>query len=174
MKSTKVFYMGKRLRDIYPHATAWQVFKYRVHKFFEKLFVLAIIGVIGYLIFLSGGYFNPKEVTLPPTQVIKEVEIEAPILDRIADCESGKRLPSGKAVKGSATHYDKNGQVLVQGNDNKTVDIGKNQINSYYWGAEATKLGYNLFIEEDNNAMAKYILKNRGTGDWSASESCWR
>jgi len=173
MKSTKVFYMGKRLRDIYPHATAWQVFKYRVHKFLEKVFILALIVGAGYLLFEAGGYFNPKEVTLPPTQVIKEVEIEAPILDRIADCESGKRTPAGKGVKGSARHYGPSGQVLMTGNNNKSVDVGKYAINSV-WFAKATELGLDLTKEEDNKAMATWIYKNRGTGDWSASESCWR
>ena len=40
--------------------------------------------------------------------------------------------------------------------------------------AKATELKYNLFIEKDNDEMAKYILKNYGTEAWSASASCWR
>lgn len=173
MKSTKVFYMGKRLKDIYPHATGWQVFKFKVRKFFEKVFILAIVAAIGYGIFEAGGYFKPKEIILPPTQVIKEVEVEAPILDRIADCESGKRTPAGKGVKGSARHYAPSGQVLMTGNTNRTVDVGKYAINSV-WFAKATELKLDLTKEEDNKTMATWIYKNRGTEDWSASVSCWR
>ena len=95
------------------------------------------------------------------------------ILEKIADCESGKRLPSGRAIKGSASHYGASGQVLMTGNTNKSVDVGKFAINSV-WFKEAKRLGLDLTNEEDNTKMALWIYENRGTQDWNASSKCWQ
>lgn len=160
--------MGKRLKDMYPHATGWQMFKYKVKKFFRKLFIWSIIiaSIIG--IFKLGGLMNPASITLPPTQVIKEVEARAPIQDRIAGCESeGNRNSKG-------SHYDKRGQVRLGANTNGSVDIGKNQINNYAWGAKATEMGLNLMVEADNDTMSNWIYRNRGTEDWYSSKACWK
>lgn len=159
MHKTKVFYMGKRLKDIYPHATKWQVFKYRVRKFMlGVLRLLILIGII-FGIFTAGRYLYPAKV-YTTQEVIKEVPIKATVLQRIAKCES----PTG--------HW-KDGQVALGANTNHSVDIGKYQINNYAWGKKATELGLNLMVEKDNEEMANWIYVNRGTGDWSASFKCW-
>lgn len=160
MKSIKVNYMGKRLKDIYPHATKWQVFKYRVRRFMIQLMWCGVLALVVAGIFEAGGYANPKSIILPPSQVIKEVEVRANVLDRIAKCES----PKG--------HWE-NGQVVVRSNTNRSVDIGKYQINNFAWGKKASELGYNLAVEEDNEAMALWIYKNHGTEPWYSSKSCW-
>jgi hypothetical protein len=161
MKKVKVTYMGKRLKDIYPHATKWQVFKYRVRRFFIRvMWILILVGVV-VGIFKAGSLLGPKTIIYTKQEVIKEVPIKAPIMERIAKCES----PTG--------HFGKNGQVAVGGNENHTVDIGYLQINSYYWGEKATELGYNLWVEEDNKAMGDWIYQNKGTGPWSSSAKCW-
>lgn len=171
-KPLKVMWNGKLLREIYPHATWKQVMVYRIKKFFRKVFITAFIGGLLYLTFLSGGIFHPATI-ITTAEVIKEVEVQAPVLDRIADCESGQRDRNGKGIKGSARHYGKSGQVLMTGNENKSVDVGKYAINSV-WFAKATELGLDITQEKDNAEMAKWIYKNRGTGDWSASASCWK
>ena len=108
-----------------------------------------------------------KETVQVPKEVIKEVKIEAPVMDRIAGCESqGNRNSKG-------THYDKNGQVLMRSNTNRTVDLGKYQINTV-WFAKATELGLDLTKEDDNKKMAEWKYANRGTDDWSASAKCWK
>jgi hypothetical protein len=60
----------------------------------------------------------------------------------------------------------------MRSNTNKSVDIGKYQINSV-WFKKATELGLDITKEEDNEAMAYWIYENRGTGDWYSSQSCW-
>jgi hypothetical protein len=110
---------------------------------------------------LFGAYSNPI-VSYAVQEKMIEVESQAPVMDRIARCESGN------------THYAKNGQVLVMGNSNKSVDIGLYQINQKVWGSKATELGYNLFDEQDNKAMAYYIFKHHGTEPWYASSKCWQ
>lgn len=89
------------------------------------------------------------------------VEAKAPILDRIASCES----------KGS--QIGPSGQVIIHVNTNGTYDIGKYQINSIH-NAEATKLDFDLTTEEGNYGYAKYIYATKGTGDWSSSAHCWQ
>jgi hypothetical protein len=64
------------------------------------------------------------------------------------------------------------GQVLL-GENGKTVDIGRYQINNYYWGSKATEMGLNLWDEEDNETMAKWIFKNYGSEPWDSSSVRW-
>lgn len=151
---------GKKVRYEYLNLTKFQAFILKVKRFFKRLFVVVVLVGIVYGIFQLGSFFSPK-IIYTKQEVIKEVVAKAPIMERIAKCES----PTG--------HYAKNGQVAVRGNDNHTVDIGSRQINSYYWGAKATELGYNIWIEKDNIAMGDWIYQNYGTEPWSSSKSCW-
>jgi hypothetical protein len=116
-----------------------------------------------------------KELVATKTFVaaVAHAEETAPVLARIADCESGARKANGKAVAGSATHY-RYGQVAVNGNTNGSVDIGRYQINMSVWSKKANELGLDLSKEADNYKMALWIYENRGTGDWYSSESCWK
>lgn len=127
----------------------------------KKIYIVAIL-----IIALGGVYYygtTRSEVIYKVEQkeIIKEVEIEAPVLDRIAKCESG------------GSHYAKSGQVLVVGNNNKSVDVGKYQINAQIWGAKATELKLNLFVEKDNEEFAKYLYRTHGTEPWVWSKKCW-
>jgi len=154
---------GKKTTYMYLRLTKWQIFKRKVKRFFNNLLWLIVMASIVYGIYQAGAYFNPKTI-ITQAEVIREVPMKAPILEKIAKCESG-----GK-------HYGSNGQVIVRGNvgvGHNSVDIGKYQINSYYWGAKATELGLNLWVEEDNEAMAMYIYQEKGTEAWSASRKCW-
>lgn len=127
------------------------------------------------LSFAGASYLINSNVVYATNEVVREVvkEREAPVLDRIADCESGVRLTNGTAKPGSATHYDKHGQVLMRGNTNGSIDVGKYQINSV-WFAQASALKLDVTDEADNKTMAEWIYENKGTGDWYASQSCWK
>ena len=106
-----------------------------------------------------GMAFAPK--VYAEKEVVKEVRVKAPIMDKIAKCESGN------------THLDpKTGQVLMRGNTNKTVDIGRYQLNSV-WHKKATELGLDLTKDADNEKFAYWLFENRGTEDWYSSKSCW-
>ena len=82
-----------------------------------------------------------------------------PILRQIAVCESNNRQfgHDGKALRGKANH----------------LDIGRYQINIGVWGSEANRLGYDLFSDEGNEAMALEIFKRQHTKPWNASRECW-
>lgn len=165
-KPLKVFWNGKLLREVYPHATPFQVFRFKLYRLTRKLAIVASIIAIVYTAFLLGSKLNPATV-YTKAEVIKEVDTPSPIMQRIAGCES-----QGSA-KLSGTHFDKNGQVLMRSNTNKSVDVGKYQINTV-WFAKATELGLDITLEKDNEKMAYWIYKNRGTGDWYSSRSCWQ
>ena len=109
------------------------------------------------VVFEMGGALSPVEIY----HQVDAVEVVTPVLQRIANCESND------------SHYDKNGQVLMRSNTNKSVDVGRYQINSV-WFSKATELGLDITKESDNEEMAKWIYENKGTGDWSSSANCWK
>jgi hypothetical protein len=78
---------------------------------------------------------------------------------QVARCESTFRhtLADGSVLRGK-----------VDGRD-----TGVMQINTYYHGTTAQKLGLNLEVLEDNLAYARYLYTQQGTQPWSASAPCW-
>lgn len=129
---------------------------------------MSIVSVlVGTLAFVSPSFMLtgelPQIVDVPPT------------LLAIADCESGKRDNNGRAIKGSATHYDTDGSVLLgKYTDSKYgVDIGKYQINSLYHEETANEMGLDLYVEEENEAYAMHLFDTQGVKPWGASEMCW-
>ncbi len=56
MKPIKVFFNGKRLKDVYPHATAFQVFKYRV-RCAIRWTITRLMLTAGIAAILLTGYF---------------------------------------------------------------------------------------------------------------------
>ncbi len=132
--------------------------KSKVAMFTKKtLIVMGSMSALGWAVYFGSNYV-PRTV-YADREVIKEVEMEAPVMDRIAHCES------------SGSHK-KDGQVIFKANTDGSVDIGKYQINSI-WNKKATKLGYDLTNEVDNKAFAMWLYKNYGTLPWSASAKCW-
>ena len=157
MKSIRVMFYGKHLRDIYPRATRWQIAKYKVWRFTRKVLIVSafVFAVTGS--YALGAFINSAKVI----QVETPVKANAPVLERIAKCESG------------GSQYDKTGQVTLHPNSDGTIDVGKYQVNSK-WFTQATKLGYDLTKPDDNKKMAEWIYENRGTGDWQSSARCWQ
>jgi len=172
----KVIWNGKKLRDIYVGASKWQVLKYKVRRFFFVIIRAAIVGIAAAIVIGSlvgmGSYLFPRTI-----HAIEEKEVlgVTPVLERIAQCESkSSHYCTDDLVKAGMCARSEKGQVLVKANNNKTIDVGKYQVNVYYWGAEAAKQRLNIFDEKDNEIMAKYIYGNYGTGEWSASQKCWK
>lgn len=118
--------------------------------------------------FVMGGlqiglHYAPTNVVYADKEIIKEVQAASPVMERIAQCESGKNQIDPKT-----------GQVLMRYNPkSNSMDIGYYQINETYNGKLATKKGYDLTNKEDNIAFAYELYKERGTEPWSASKSCW-
>lgn len=160
MKFTKVMFGNKRLKDIVVGASRFDVFKYRLARFMRKVFIVSfVIGAI------AAGY-DIGNLTAKPETVYAEKQVEvpidgpAPVLDRIAQCES-----SNMQIK--------NGQVLMMANQNGSVDVGVMQINIRVWGKKAAELGYDLTKEADNRSFAHWLYANYGTEPWIFTKGCW-
>ncbi len=154
----KINYYGKR--------TYFATLQYRLKQSFKIFIVGTFVSGILTVVFLAGAFlFSTSTVVASNIQIISP--LHSPVLDRIANCESG----NGR--KGSAAQF-RNGQVILHANKNGTTDIGKYQINMQVWGKKATKLGFNLATEAGNTKMAEWIYLNYGTGSWKYSRKCWR
>lgn len=124
-------------------------------------------------------YTAEAETEPPPEPETVLIEIRKTIPDallRIADCESGKRDKDGRAIGGSATHYDENGDVLIGKHTDPQygLDVGKFQINTLYHMERAEEMGLDLYNEYDNEKYALLLFEENGTKDWGASRSCWQ
>ena len=91
--------------------------------------------------------------------VEKDVRTWPKALQAICNAESG-----GK-------HLKPNGRV-IRGHVNPS-DIGLCQINEPIWNDKAREMGFDIFTEEGNKAMALWLFDNYGTEPWNASKAGW-
>lgn len=98
-------------------------------------------------------------VMIDTEAAVREYFSDIPIMIQVARCESTFR------------HTLEDGSVLKGKVDSR--DTGVMQINTYYHGATATKLGLDLENLEDNMAYARHLYEQQGTQPWSASAPCW-
>src|SRR3990167_6058732 len=102
----------------------------------------------------------PIEQELTTEEIVKEVFRDDPIMVAISKCESGMR------------QFDANGNVVKGARDKR--DTGIFQINTYYHGEEAKRLGHDITTLEGNLAYAKTLYEKEGTRPWNASKKeCW-
>lgn len=160
--NTKMFHNGKEInwKNQYKKISWFTRAQRFTLKWTKRIaFTAFVVGML-YGVFTAGSMSTTAQTVFAEREVIKEVEvINAPVLDRIAQCESGGQ-------------HRKNGQVIFKANTNGSVDIGKYQINSI-WNQTATKMGLDLTKEEDNKKFAEYLYTNKGTQPWEASAKCW-
>lgn len=171
MKAIKVFIYGQRMRDIYPHATKWQVFKYKTVSFLRRVVLCLMVAAFLAGSFYLGGLINPLRL-VQATEIA--VDPQYPVLDKIAKAES---YNSQFCTKEIVAKYGCNkwevGAVLVRVNTNGTYDIGKYAINSIHL-SDAISLGYDVYGESDNFEYAKYLFRTQGSEPWSASKHNWK
>jgi len=134
--------------------------KQKAKNFFKKLLFVIIASVIVWIAMVVGSHAFPVTV-FNTKEVIVEVDQKAPIMAKIAQCESENK------------HFGKSGQVIMVGNKNGTVDVGRYQINTVHF-AQATTMGLDLTKELDNEKFAFYLYKTQGTEPWVYSKHCWR
>lgn len=97
-----------------------------------------------------------------PAEVATVVEAffaDIPAMIEVARCESQFR------------HTLKDGSVLRGRVDNR--DTGVFQINTYYHGETAEKLGLDVENLVDNMRYARNLYERQGLQPWSASKPCW-
>ncbi len=92
-------------------------------------------------------------------QYVREYFADAPIMAEIARCESHFK------------QFDTDGSIH-RGVVNKS-DLGVMQVNEYYHGKTADKLGIDLYTIQGNVSYAKYLYEKKGTQPWISSSPCW-
>lgn len=123
-------------------------------------FILPILLALGILLTVPQTIAYQAIPTPTPSSTIKPSSPPIPpILQAIANCESGNR------------QLDENGNVL-HGRVNK-YDTGRFQINELYHAEEAKALGYDLETSEGNTNFALWLFQKEGTTPWLPSKSCW-
>ena len=98
--------------------------------------------------------------TVSTEAYVRDYFADAPILAEIARCESTFR------------QFGSSGNV-IRGKVNKG-DIGVMQINEYYHGDNAAKLGFDIYTLDGNLGYAKYLYQKYGNDPWSSSSKCWK
>ena len=116
---------------------------------------------------LSGSQAAAAQVSaiqpMPAAQTVegyvRDYFHDTPIMIEIAQCESHFKQfdTDGSVHRGVVNHSD----------------VGVMQVNEYYHGKTAAKLGLDLYTIQGNVAYAKYLFDTQGTQPWSSSEPCW-
>ena len=91
--------------------------------------------------------------------VVREYFADIPVMIAVAKCESTFR------------HTLSDGSVLRGLVDNR--DTGVMQINTYYHGDTADRMGLDLEDLHDNLTYARDLYERQGTQPWNASRPCW-
>lgn len=92
-------------------------------------------------------------------QRVLEVYKGIPALMDVAFCESTLRQFQGTSTE------------VLRGKVDKR-DVGIMQINEFYNGAEAKRLGYDIYSVDGNIEMAKILYKRDGLRPWKSSFKC--
>ena len=166
MRKTKIFYGNQYKGSFY----VGKSLMYKAAKVTKR--VLLVLASLNILTWASiGGYRYAKE-TLAPVTVFAEKKVEVPvkefppILQKICNAEvtGDKNIPSHQ--------FNKDGSV-VRGKITPS-DIGYCQISEIIWNDTARKLGYDIFTEEGNKAMAIWLFENYGSEPWYLSKKNWK
>lgn len=150
----------------------WRAFKDFMRKVWTATLILVILACTHFSVWNLAQMNMPKEDRLV---TITEKGGLPPVMQRIASAESmNSHWCTEKLVEHRMCEKSEIGQVLVginvQKSGRKSTDVGRFQINSDLWGAQATELGYNLYNEKDNVEMALWIYAHYGTDPWFSSK----
>ncbi len=164
--SERITYIGEQ---VHPRTKRGRFtsFNSKVKRATRYIIPRAGIAIVAFAI-LSGVYFYgqfeaSREISAVRTitNVVMQPVGIAPVLHRIALAESGDK------------QYGKDGQVVIHVNNNGTYDTGRFQVNSI-WNKLATKMGYDLMKEKDNEAFAIYLFNEHGSTPWESSRKNWQ
>lgn len=168
----KVIYMGQPLKNIYAHATRWEVFKYRFAKLIRKAVIATFILGAGYGVFMTG------RITTTPVQVeaIKEVDMtDAKFADKIKGLknEVANKLSSCE----SAGYKEDDGIIIFDSNAKASIgqfQFQKSTVIHYYkvlYGKTITPKEAVLIALDESKARELAIdimfkTKNKAGKDW--------
>lgn len=100
-----------------------------------------------------------EEIKMTDEEIVREYFKDAPVMIRIAFCESTFR------------QNDKDGNVLRGVQNSK--DVGIMQINEYFHADKAQQMNLDIYSIEGNMEFARHLFEKEGTRPWNASKKCW-
>lgn len=125
----------------------------------KKTCVAVKIATVLSLALTTATYANPNRGV---EQQVRTYFKDAPVMVRIAKCESG------------FLHYDpKRPSRLRKNPDPRSSASGVFQILLKTHGPDARKLGFDITTIKGQLGYAKHLYKQRGTRDWNESRACW-
>jgi hypothetical protein len=120
---------------------------------------LAVSAVLGTTTTQTVSASMPAPAAQTVRQYVTDYFADAPIMARIAECESHFRQFNG------------DGGVYRGKENNK--DVGVMQVNEFYHLDTSKKMGINIYTLDGNLAYARYLYENEGTTPWASSQACW-
>ena len=127
---------------------------------FAASFALAVsLALSGQTAVYTEGIAAPMPAAQTVEQYVRGYFAAEPIMVEIARCESRFK------------QFDNDGSIH-RGVVNRS-DLGVMQVNEYYHGTVADKLGLDLYTIQGNVAYAKYLYEKEGTAPWLSSSPCW-
>lgn len=119
--------------------------------------------VLAFSALLGGNSQSAAVLQMPTAQTVEEyVRVyfaDIPVMAEVAKCESRFR------------QFSKSGSVLR--GEVVQDDLGVMQVNDYFHGDTAEKLGLDLKTIQGNVAYARYLYEKEGTQPWISSKPCW-
>lgn len=159
MKTIKVSWNGKRLKDVYPYATKWQVVKYRVKRLVRKCLIVSLGMAIVYGAFLVGQASRPIEIKAEQdTLGLKVNELKGALLDQLKACENGE---------GAVIVFDSNKKASV-GSYQFQIDTVKHYYKAFYGQELSTKEAVLLALDDEKarDLASKIIFEKNGLNNW--------
>ena len=114
-----------------------------------------------FVVFLTGTLHTTEDTPVVKIVEVKEVKKEVVIPQNLLDisyCESrGRQFNSdGSVYRGTINNQD----------------VGRWQINEYYWLKKSKELGFDIYTENGNRDMAIWIYNKYGAKPWGWSAQC--
>lgn len=165
----KVTYMGEPLKNIYPHATRFQVFKYRLALLTRR--TLMAVFALG---LLYGAFFTGRVTTSPifvnaedKSQYMFDSKIEQlknGVVDEILSCES-----AGHSEDNGIVVFDTNGKGSfgqLQFQKDTVIHYYKTLYNKTITGKEAVLIAMDTQKARDLAKDIMFETKNKAGKDW--------
>lgn len=141
------------------------------------LTVYSALFVIGVQIASAGSviHYEKQQEIVPPMSwpiLIEVVKAEEPEPEPVV-IASDTFLHYASYCESRHRQYNNDGSVLRGRVDSR--DVGRWQINEYYWLEKSIELGIDIYTESGNHEMARYILNvAQGESAWAPSAECIR
>ncbi len=100
-----------------------------------------------------------KQLNVTVKPALKQYFKDAPIMERVAYCES--------------THTQFISEGVVHRGVANNKDVGIFQINEKYHLKDSKKMGIDIYSIEGNMEYARHLYETQGLQPWSASRPCW-